>query len=104
MRSVQGLPPAQREKLEQILQSREPGFDGRCYCAYCICGLHKCPTRTVRCKYPSQLKSSYKQDFVGHPFDKATDEFNPNRFRRTPADHPMDGATTYKVRPARSSL
>eukprot|EP00831_Metopus_contortus_P009387 TRINITY_DN1361_c0_g1_i3.p2 TRINITY_DN1361_c0_g1~~TRINITY_DN1361_c0_g1_i3.p2 ORF type:complete len:176 (-),score=12.39 TRINITY_DN1361_c0_g1_i3:642-1142(-) len=93
---LDNLASKQREEVEALLQEQSEQGDG-CYCSKCTCGKHFCPKRTVRCKYPVALTSSYRKEFVPHPFDKTGDNFNVNTVRKLPSDNPIDGRSTYKV-------
>lgn len=86
--------PLDRAEIEMLIHDK--GGD-RCICSICTCGKHKCPSRLVRYKYPSQMKSLYMQDFIEQPLGGPTDMFNSNKIRQAHLDHPMDGKSSYKT-------
>jgi len=84
-----------REALEKILL--EPDDEPLCSCKTCACEKHKCPTRIVRCKYPSQSKSLYQQDFVKPDRSGATEYYNVNKIVAKKPDFPFEKKSAYKV-------
>ncbi len=83
-----------REELEKILL--EPD-DGPCCCKMCPCDKHQCPTRIVRCKFPSQSKSLYQQDFSRPPLGQSGEYYNVNKIIRPRVPYPTEQSTTYQV-------
>ena len=91
------MPADKREQVEKLLQDPKHNEQGPCYCSMCNCGLHKCPNRIVRCKYPGQLKTSYQQDYIPRDMYSSGNQFNPNTYRRIPPSYKMESGSTYKV-------
>lgn len=70
--------------------------DMPCCCQRCGCEKHKCPSRMVKCKYPSQIKTLYQQDFIQHPSVK-NEFYNVNKMRRDKAEHKMEPTSCYQL-------
>lgn len=81
--------------MEKILMEPEDPKDLPCCCERCGCEKHKCPSRMVHCKYPSQIKSLYQQDFVQQAKGPEKDIYNVNKVREK-VEHKMEAASTYK--------